>query len=132
MKDGGAWMFKSHFYWPINGWETLMRLAALTIALFALPSVVFSKEPVLLGSTRADPAIIKNLSLVVVNTASGDCAQIDAIRIADIPTDFIPRDEVKTFRFELWTAIGCNAEFPVWVGWDRGGIIQISGKYRVK
>jgi hypothetical protein len=106
-----------------------MRLAALIIVLFALPGVVSSKEPVLLGSTRADSAIINNLSSGVINTAIGGCAQIDAIRIADIPSDFVPAPEYKSFGFELWTAIGCNAEFPVWVGWDREGTIQVFEKY---
>lgn len=106
-----------------------MRVPALTIVLFALPGVVVSKEPAFVGFTRADPGIMKNLSLGVVNTVINECAQIDAIRIADIPNDFVPRSDLKNFSFELWTATGCNAEFPVWVGWDRGGIIQVFGRY---
>jgi hypothetical protein len=107
-----------------------VRLTALAILFFVLPGVVVSKEPALLGSSRANPAIVKNLTFGVIGTVVGDCAEIDAIRIADIPSDYVPAPDYKTFSFELWTAIGCNDEFPVWVGWDRAGIIQVLGKYR--
>jgi hypothetical protein len=109
-----------------------MRLATLLIVFFVLPRVAVSKEPTFVGSTRADPAITQILSLGVINTVKSDCAQIDAIRIADIPSDFVPSSDLKNFSFELWTASGCNAEFPVWVGWDRGGVIQVFGRYHSK
>jgi hypothetical protein len=113
-------------------WEASMRLAALTIVLFVLSGVVVAKEPTFLGSTRADPAITESLSLGVISMVKSDCAEIDKIQIADIPSDFVPAPEYKAFSFELWTAIGCNVEFPIWVGWDRTGVIQIFGKYRSK
>lgn len=109
-----------------------MRSAAIALVLSLLPGLVVSKEPTFLGATRADPRIVNTLSLGVVGAVSGDCAQIDSIRIAEIPSDFVPSADYKAFSFELWTAIGCSIELPVWVGWDRTATIEVFGRYRAR
>jgi len=78
--------------------------------------------------------IVKELRLGAIGTVKGEgkCPQIESIRVADIPSDFVPPVDYKNFSFELRTATGCNSEFPVWVAWNDGETILAFGKYRWK
>jgi hypothetical protein len=112
------------------------RFLSFALLFFLLPLIARTQAVQRHGDTRADDATAALLLRSVVDTAKerGGCDKIEDIRVEPIPADFDPQHKYAGFNLELWTAIGCNKEFPVWVGWPMrpmgNGLVQISGTYK--
>ena len=111
-----------------------LHVSSLLIAL--LPLCAFAQGLPHHGETHADEATALELERTVIKTTEiqGGCQQLEAIRIEPIPSDFDEEHKYNGFLLELWTAIGCNKEFPIWVAWraapPSGGVTQFAGLYK--
>ena len=93
-----------------------MKRAALALCLLAPTFCGLAQKAPVRGDTRANDLTAMELLRVVVDLVEkrGLCLKIEDIRIEPIPADFTPYSDMNR---ELWTAVGCNREYPVWVAW---------------
>jgi hypothetical protein len=106
------------------------RHQAWALLLSLLPLIASGQSLPRRGDTRFDETTSAAPDSTVISVAkfNSGCQQMEAIRIEPIPSDFDQEHKYVGWNVELWTVIGCDKEFPMWVAWR--GPITLVGLYK--